>query len=240
MRRTMAMRLATIVLALLAISSAAQTKAAPAAGAPSTSSLEQVLTQLDAAAANFKSAQADFQWDQYQKVVNETDVQKGKVYFEKRGHETLMSAEITDPDKKTLLFSDGKIRLYQPRIDQVTEYSAGKNRDEVESFLVLGFGSRGHDLLKSFDVKYDGQELVDGVKASKLELTPKAAKVKSMFERIIIWLDTARDVSIKQQAFEPSGDYRIANYTNIKVNSKMPEDVFKLKTTGKTKVVTPQ
>jgi outer membrane lipoprotein-sorting protein len=50
-------------------------------------------------------------------------------------------------------------------------------------------------------------------------------------------VDTARDVSLKQQAFEPSGDYRTAYYSNIKLNEKVPDDVFKLKTTPKTKVV---
>jgi outer membrane lipoprotein-sorting protein len=210
------------------------------ATAQSSPDLEKVLTQLDTAAANFKSAEADFRWDQYQKVVNETDVQKGKVFFQRHDKNTLMAADILEPDKKILLFNDGRIRFYQPRIDQVTEYEAGTHRDEVESFLVLGFGSRGHDLTKSFTVKYLGPEMVDGVNTAKLELTPKQAKVRGMFERIILWLDTARGVSLKQQAFEPSGDYRIATYTNFKMNSKIPDDTFKLKTTGKTKVVKPQ
>jgi outer membrane lipoprotein-sorting protein len=200
------------------------------------------LAQLDKASASFKSAEADFQWDQYQKVVNETDVQKGKVYFQRHDHSsTLMAADITEPDQKILLFTpDGKIRLYQPRIEQVTEYEAGKNREEVESFLVLGFGSRGHDLLTRFNVKYLGQETLEGVSTAKLELVPKAPKVRSMFERIILWLDTTRDVSLKQQAIEPSGDYRIATYSNIKLNQKLPDDVFKLRTSSKTKVVKPQ
>jgi outer membrane lipoprotein-sorting protein len=232
MRRTIACKIATFI-GLLTMSLAAASQSSP--------DLEKVLTQLDKAAATFKSAEADFQWDQFQKVVNETDVQKGKVYFQRRGDKnTLMTADIVSPDKKILLFNDGKIRFYQPRIDQVTEYAAGSHRDEVESFLVLGFGSRGHDLTKSFNVKYLGQETVDGVSTAKLELVPKQPKVRSMFERIILWLDTSRGVSLKQQAFEPSGDYRVATYKNFKMNSKIPDDTFKLKTTGKTKVVTPQ
>jgi outer membrane lipoprotein-sorting protein len=230
--RRLAFDLALTAISLLALFSPAAAQTSP--------DLEKVLTQLDKASANFKSAEADFQWDQYQKVVNETDVQKGKVYFQRHDHGTLMAADITEPDAKILLFSDGKIRLYQPRIDQVTEYEAGKNREEVESFLVLGFGSRGHDLLARFNVKYLGQETVNNVPTAKLELVPKAQKVRSMFERIILWLDTTRDVSMKQQAFEPSGDYRIASYTDIKLNQKLPDDVFKLRTTGKTKVVKPQ
>jgi outer membrane lipoprotein-sorting protein len=232
--RNLAVTLAVAAISLITIltPATAQTQSA--------GDLEKVLTQLDASSARFKSAEADFRWDQYQKVVNETDVQKGKVYFQRQDHGTLMAADITDPEKKILLFSDGKIRFYQPRIDQVTEYEAGKNRDEVESFLVLGFGSRGHDLLIKFSVKYDGQEVIDGVPTVKLELTPKSPKVRNMFDRIILWIDPVRDVSLKQQAFEPSGDYRIATYTNFKMNSKLPDDTFKLKTTSRTKVVKPQ
>src|SRR5438128_6602597 len=193
---------------------------------------------MDHAADKFKSAQADFEWDQYQKIVNETDVQKGKVSF-LHGAGTQMAANITEPDKKILIFVNGKLSFYQPKIEQVTEYDAGKNRAEVESFLVLGFGSRGHDLAKQFTVKYEGRELVDGVKTAKLELTPLAAKVRGMFSKIVLWIDTDRDVSLKQQAFEPAGDYRLAKYSNIKLNPKLPADTFKLKTTSKTKIVHP-
>ena len=76
--------------------------------------------------------------------------------------------------------------------------------------------------------------------AAKLELTPLAARVKGMFTKIVLWIDTDRDVSIQQQAFEPGDDYRLAKYTNIKLNATLPPDTFKLKTTSKTKVVHPQ
>jgi len=39
---------------------------------------------------------------------------------------------------------------------------------------------------------------------------------------------------------EPSGDFRLAKYSNIQLNQKLPDNVFKLKTTGKTKSVSPQ
>jgi outer membrane lipoprotein-sorting protein len=204
---------------------------------PAASTLEGVLNQMDAAAAQFRNAQADFVWDQYQKVVNETDTQKGKIYFRRTGKEMQMAADIQSPDQKYLLFSGGKIRFYQPKINQVNEYDAGQNRGEIESFLVLGFGGRGHDLQQQFDVKFGGNEDVDGVKTAKLELTPKLARVKNMFNKIVIWVDAQRGVSLKQQAFEPSGDYRITRYSNININTKVPDDVFKLHTSGRTKTV---
>lgn len=201
--------------------------------------LESVLTSMDKAAGNFHNAQADFVADQYQKVVDDHDFQKGTIYFRKQGDSVEMAAAFTSPDKKYVLFSNGLVSYYQPAIDQVTEYNAGKNKADFESFLVLGFGGRGHDLEKSYDVKFGGMELAQGVSAAKLELTPKSPKVKNMFNLITLWIDPAQGVSVQQRFDEPSGDYRLTKYSNIEVNKKISNDVFKLKTSGKTKVVKP-
>jgi outer membrane lipoprotein-sorting protein len=202
--------------------------------------LERVLNEMDKAAAGFHTTEASFVWDQYQKVVDETDSQKGKVYYRKSSDGVQMAAEITEPDEKYVLFTDSKIQIYQPGIEQVTVYNTGKDRGEVESYLVLGFGGRGHDMLKSFDVKYLGKEKVAGLDAAKLDLTPKSDKVRNNFSHIVLWIDEGRGISIQQQLFQPSGDYRLAKYSDIRVNQKISDSAFKLKTTGKTKVVSPQ
>lgn len=202
--------------------------------------LQQVLNQMDKAAANFHTTEATFVWNQYQKVVDETDTQKGKIYFHRSGQTTEMAADIAEPDKKYVLFTDSKVQVYQPRIDQVTVYNTGKNRAEFESFIVLGFGGGGHELLRSFDVKYVGEEALDGVNTAKLDLTPKSQKVRNTFSHILLWIDPARGISVQQQFVEPTGDYRLANYSEIRVNQKIPDSVFKIKTTGKTKIVSPQ
>jgi len=201
---------------------------------------ERVLAEMDAAAKNFRSTEASFVWDQYQKVIDETDTQKGKIYFRRQDGETQMAADIAEPDKKYILYSGGKVQVYQPKIDQVTEYNPGKNRSDLESFLVLGFGGSGHDLLKSYEVKSLGTETVNGTQAVKLELIPKSPRLRNNIARILLWIDPARGVSVQQQFFEPSGDYRLAKYSDIRVNQKLPDNAFKLKTTAKTRVVSPQ
>jgi len=201
--------------------------------------LEAVLDSMDKAAAGFRTAQTDFVWDQYQKVVDEHDLQKGTMYFRRQGDDVQMAADITVPDKKYVLFSDGMVSVYVPKAGQVTEYKAGKNKADFETFLVLGFGGRGHDLAKSFDVKYGGMEQVQGINAAKLELTPKSQKVANMFQTITLWIDPARGVSVQQLFNEKSGDYRLAKYNNIKPNEKLSNDVFKLKTSGKVTYVKP-
>jgi hypothetical protein len=39
---------------------------------------------------------------------------------------------------------------------------------------------------------------------------------------------------VRQQLFQKSGDYRLAIYSDIRLNEKIPEAVFKLKTNSKT------
>jgi len=175
----------------------------------------------------------------YQKVVDEHDFQKGTMYFRKQGDSIEMAADITEPDKKYVLFSNGIVSYFQPSIDQVTEYNAGKNRAEVESYLVLGFGGGGHALASSYDIQYGGTEQVQGVNAAKLSLTPKSQRVRNMFQSITLWIDPARGIPVQQRFDEPSGDYRVTKYSSIRLNQKLPGDAFKLKTNGKTKFVRP-
>src|SRR5438874_1816805 len=110
--------------------------------------LEAVLAKMDNASANFKSAQANFQWDQYQKVVDETDVQKGQVYF-RRNHNGIDAAfHITSPGAKSIVFKDGKLRMYEPKIEQNPERDDGENQADVEGFVSLGCGGHGTEWRK--------------------------------------------------------------------------------------------
>ncbi|HZD31101.1 MAG TPA: outer membrane lipoprotein carrier protein LolA [Candidatus Angelobacter sp.] len=204
--------------------------------------LESTLDAMDKAATGFKTAQTEFVWDNYTLAPDDHELQKGVMYVRRQGDDLQMAADIQSPrpqDRKYLLFTGGVVSVYLPNAAQVTEYNAGKNKADFETFLVLGFGGRGHDLAKSFDVKYAGTEQVQGINAAKLVLTPKSSRVGNMFNKITLWIDPVRGVSVQQLFNAPSGDYRLAKYNNIKLNDKLSNDVFKLKTSGKVTYVRP-
>ena len=52
------------------------------------------------------------------------------------------------------------------------------------------------------------------------ELVPKSEKVRNTFDHIWLWIDPSRGVSVQQQLFEPSGDYRLAKYSDIQLQSE--------------------
>lgn len=214
------------------------------------SPLTAVLKKMDATAAGFRTAQAEFEWDLYEKVIDEVDdIQTGTIYYRRSGKEIEMMADVKmagsdikklKPEPKFVLFSQGKIRMYQPKPDQVTEFDLGKNRADLETYVVLGFGGSGQDLLKTFDVRYVAPETISGIATAKLELIPKSEKVRNTYKQIFLWIDLERGISVQQQAFQPDGNYRLAKYSSIQVNEKkIPDDVFKLKTTGKTQTISP-
>jgi outer membrane lipoprotein-sorting protein len=203
--------------------------AASAFGQSKQGNLEQVLNLLDRTSTDFKTVQTDFDWDQYMMVTNDHDRQKGVMYFKRSGANVDVAADFTFPEKKKLLFTGGDLQVYTPRTNDLKHYNAGKNRAEFESFLVLGFGGRGHDLTKNFEVRYAGVEPIDGKPTYKLELTPKQPNVLNMFPLITLWIDQQKGMSVQQKFQEGKTDYRLVKYSNIKVNPKLPEDAFKLK-----------
>lgn len=209
---------ATGIVLLLLLAGAESRKAAD---------LDKVLAQMDAAAAKFQNAQADFVWDNYTKVVDDHEKQSGTIYFEKVGGQTQMAALVQQPAKKTVVYKQGTLSYFDPSLDQLSVFDAGKNKAQYESFLTLGFGGSGKDLKAAWQITDLGPETVDGISTEKLDLKSQSAKDGAKIDHITIWVDPTRSVTPKQVFFYTSGDMRTATFANIKYNEKkMPRGVF--------------
>jgi outer membrane lipoprotein-sorting protein len=202
---------------------------------------DKVLRRLDEAAKNFRSTQADFQFDTYlTDPIPDQETQKGTVYYERTGKNFRMAAHIRvdnkKPVEKVYTFSGGVFRLFEGgNLNQVTTFSqAGK----FESYLMLGFGASGKELEEKWEIKYLGSEtLLDGntkIKTEKLELIAKDPAVRKNIPKVTIWVDPVSGVNLKQIFDEGSSQTRVAVYFNIKVNQPLPAGVFTLKTNSKT------
>lgn len=198
--------------------------------------LQKVLSQMDAASAKFQSAQADFTADTYTAVVQSHDVQKGTIAFRRAGGATEMIMHVkTDegqPSLKDVLYKNGELDYYQPAVKQETILKGGSN---YERYFTLGFGGSGKDLAANWNINYQSTETIEGVETAKLDLTPKTPS--DQFTHITVWIDPKRGVSLKQQVFQESGDYRTAIYSNIQLNS-VPASAFALQIASGTQVST--
>jgi outer membrane lipoprotein-sorting protein len=71
------------------------------------------------------------------------------------------------------------------------------------------------------------------VAVEKLDLVSKEASVRNNFTHITIWVDLARDISLKQVGFTPSGDTDTTIYSNIQLNQPIDLKAFAIKCKGK-------
>lgn len=197
--------------------------------------LKTVLAKLDTAAASFHTVAADFEFDSYvTDPVPDKTVQKGAVYYSRRGSDFQMGAHINEengkPVPKVYTFAKNVFRLYEKLPNQVTTY---KN-DKVGGYLLLGFGASGKELSDKWNVTYAGQEKLDNVITEKLELVAKDPSVREKLPKVTVWMDTTRGVSLKQVFDQGEGQSRVCVYFNFKFNQPLPSDAFNFKTDSKT------
>jgi outer membrane lipoprotein-sorting protein len=200
--------------------------------------LKTVLSQMDSASAKFRSAEADVKKLQFERIVNDTSTETGSIYFLRNGSSMQVGAKFDPPDAQILEYKNGVGRLYNPATNQLQQISAGgANAARSEAFLTLGFGGNGSDLAKAWDITdQDAEQMNDGSKTvpvEKLDLVSKDPSVRGSFTHITIWVDPARDVSLKQVGFTPSGDTDTTLYTNIKLNQPIDLKAFEIKCKGK-------
>ncbi len=210
------------------------------AAQPKPGDLDIVLRQMDDASTKFKSAQADFRRDLYERVVKQTTTQTGTIYFQRDGALTQMGARFFPPAAKTIEYRRGTLSIFDPNSNHLTLMAAGNKQGQYESFLTLGFGGKGSDLAKNWTISDLGTEpMSDGSKTvttTKLDLVGKDPNVRNMFTHIIIWVDPQRGISLKQQFFMPSEDQTTAVYTNIRYNEKVDTKPYAIKTDKNTTI----
>lgn len=199
---------------------------AQAKNAPQTQwTLDGVLRQMDNQAKDFESLTADIERTKVTVVVDDKSTESGKIYVRKDGK---MRMEVTSPDARTILLSGDSLFIFNPKINQVSEYSIAKHREMADQFLLLGFGTSGAALERSYGVALQKEDSLDGRKVLMLELTPKSADMLSQISKIDIWLDEATWLPAEQKFFETgSGDYFTVRYTNVARNVRIPDEQFR-------------
>jgi outer membrane lipoprotein-sorting protein len=201
----------------------------PARASAPQDDLKFVLDKMNAKAAGFKTAKADFEWEVFTAVVKQSDIQAGQIYY-RRGpggpDSDALAIRVVSPAPMHVVIANGKFSKYEPKLDQITEGVIGKDRADYEQIMRLGFGSRGSELLASFEVKLAGWEMVDGVNTAKLELVPTVPTFQKAFQKVFFWIDPQRDIALKQQFFQLSGDYRLVHNTHIDLTGPLPKDAF--------------
>jgi outer membrane lipoprotein-sorting protein len=195
-----------------------------APAAPSLS-LDDVLKQMDREQGQFQSLTASIERTKVTVVVNDHSTESGQIEIRRDGK---MRIDLTSPDQKTILRDGDHIYVYTPKIRRVEEYDLGKRRDLIDQLLLLGFGTSGDSVKKSYLITLQGEDSLNGQRVVHLELTPRADDVRKQISKIELWLNEGNWLPAQQQLFETgSGDYSIIRYSNVARNVPIPDARFR-------------
>ncbi len=191
-------------------------------------SLDRVLAAMDKASAAFSDMSAKLARVDYTAVINDTTKESGVVRMKRVGaRDVRMRIDFAEPDPRSIVFEKTTAQIYYPKIQTVQVYNLGKQRSLVDQFLLLGFGSSGADLAKSYTLKVAGEEQVGGQPATRLELAPKAASLLEYLKKAELWI-AAAGYPVQQEFDRPSGDYSRITYSDVQINTHAPDSVFRL------------
>jgi outer membrane lipoprotein-sorting protein len=190
--------------------------------------LETVLARMDQAGAAFQGMSAHVRRVSHTAVIDEDTVDSGTILL-KRVHprDMRMLVDLTQPDAKTVAFAGRKLEIYYPKIQTVQEFDVGKNKELLEQFFLIGFGTSSAELRNAYDIRLLGPETVESQKTERLELVPKSKEVLEHLTKFELWISET-GYPVQQKFYLPGGDYLLVTYTNVKINPELPDAQLKL------------
>jgi outer membrane lipoprotein-sorting protein len=195
--------------------------------AASAQNLNAVLSRMDASAPQFRSMTAHMERIQHVAVIDDNSTESASVrVLRSKTKDIRVALDFTKPDNKQVSINERKVEIYYPKANRVEEWDLGKYKSLVDQFILLGFGTSGKDLQKAYSLKYLKEDSAGGQKCSRIELIPKDSKVKQHYSKFELCIAESGGYPVVQKLLEPSGNYTVITYLDIKLNPDLkPESM---------------
>jgi outer membrane lipoprotein-sorting protein len=193
-----------------------------------------ILARMDKAAIKFKNMTARVTNLVHTDVISDDSTETGTVVMQKVGAgEVRGLINFLTPDKRSVSFENRKLSLYYPKINTVQEFDLGKHGEQLDQFLMIGFGTSGTALAKDYDVSVSRTATVkgfEGIQTIRLLLIPKTAEARLYVRQVELWIpETGDPYPVQEKISAPSGDYRVITYTELKTNQPLAPGALQLK-----------
>lgn len=190
--------------------------------------LDDVLMRMDSAAKQFQSYSANVKRIDYTKVLDSTDESTGTMRLKraKMGITGIMDTT-AGPDHTIIHFDGPTVERYLPKAATKEVYNAKKFMSSMDQMLLLGFAVSRQEMMRDYDISLVGTETIDGVPTTHIALVPKSAEAQRYVRKIELWVNDKGN-AIRQKGTEPSGNTRLAIFSNLQVNPPLPDSAFEL------------
>ncbi len=204
-------------------------------------STQSVLERMDRAAAAFRGMTASVRHVTHTAVINDDSTETGTVKMLKvQAGQVEGLIDFTSPDRKIYLFKGRKAQIYTPASKTVQVYDLGKHGEELDQFLMIGFGTASKELERDYDVSVVSQDKVEGQATTLLKLIPHAKEALNYVKRMDLWISDATGYPVQEKLYQPSGDFLLVVYDDVKINPPLGAADMKLDLPKDVNLIYPQ
>jgi outer membrane lipoprotein-sorting protein len=194
----------------------------------------EVLQRLDSAASHFLSMSATVTYLTHTDVIDENSTETGEVVMKKVAPGEVQGLiNFTAPNQRSVTFEKRSVQIYYPKIKTVQVYDLEEHGEQLDKFLMIGFGTSGSELAKDYTMTVVGTEPMKGAgsgPAIHIELIPKSGKAREYVKKLDLWIPEHGDpYPLREKITEPSGDSRTMTYGDLKINPSLQPEALKPK-----------
>jgi outer membrane lipoprotein-sorting protein len=194
----------------------------------------ELLQRLDAAATHFQSMSATVIYLTHTDVIDENSTETGDVVMKKVAPGEVQGLiNFTAPNQRSVTFEKRNVQIYYPKIKTLQVYDLESHGEQLDKFLMIGFGTSGSELARDYTMALLGPEPVKGmpgVQALHVELIPKSGEARQYVQKLELWIPEHGDpYPLREKITEPSGNSRTMTYNNLKINPPLQPEALKPK-----------
>lgn len=183
--------------------------------------IEEVLAEIDSRQQNLQALQADFRQTKEVGMLAEPEVSTGLFQYQKPNR---VLWKYVEPRPVTMVIADGSMTTWYPHLDKAERMEVRSFENRIFRYMGAGTGAI-RELGKYFDFRF----IEDRRKNEYvLELSPKTKTLAKRISSITIWIDGETYFTKGFEYVEGDGDLTRFEFSNVKLNPKLPADAFEL------------
>jgi hypothetical protein len=185
-------------------------------------SLNDVLNRMDQAAQKFRSLTAHVHHIDYTDVLSDTSEEDGTFKMLKRAKTgVVFLGEFTGRDSRKVWMSGNTVKIYYPKANSVDTFDTRKFTKSADLLLLVGFGTTKAELDKMYNIALGGTEMVGSTKTTRLDLKPKSAEAKKLFNVIQLWIPDggANPIQEKVLSGKDNKDYKLFQFSDEQIRT---------------------
>lgn len=175
---------------------------------------------LDKMAKETQTIESDFTQVKNLSMLSEKIISKGHFWY---GGPSLLRWEYFDPYKYIIAINKEKVLIKDEHKTKKYDMNSNKIFKEINDIMVACVNGKILNSGKFKAVFYENEKMY------KLELFPLVKGMKESLKKINMYFDKSISSVIKLDMIEPNDDITTIDFTNKKLNQKIPIEKFSLK-----------